>query len=157
MIPKSITIFTDALVSLDRIEALIVEAEKYDSSLFSSVKKNDQNDDKNDDTEMSKNDDDQDDDNGENGSENQNTKIILKSVTAVRAKNAIILRDISFSLGPTGLILIVGANASGKTSLLLSIINELKFTVGDASIKPSEVCRRVYYFCHDCSSHFIAY
>ena len=70
---------------------------------------------------------------------NKNTEIILNSVTAVRSKNICILKNISFSLDSSGLILIVGGNACGKTSLLLSIINELEFTVGESSIKPNEV------------------
>ena len=75
---------------------------------------------------------------------NKNTEIILNSVTAVRSKNICILKNISFSLDSSGLILIVGGNACGKTSLLLSIINELEFTVGDASIKPNEV--KIFFF-----------
>ena len=66
-------------------------------------------------------------------------KISLRTVTAIRGKNAIILKNISFSLGPNGLTVIVGGNASGKTSLLLSMLNELVLTKGDAAFIPLEV------------------
>ena len=66
--------------------------------------------------------------------------IRLRDVTAIRGSDSIILKNISFSLGPNGLTLIVGGNASGKTSLLLSILNELVLTKGDAALIPVEVC-----------------
>ena len=129
VIPKSITIFTDALVSLDRIEAIICEAEKYDKDLFTPNKNDEKNDTKN--SENSDIDD--------FVEKPQPTSITVKSVTAVRGKNTVILKDISFSLVSTGLTIIVGGNASGKTSLLLSILNELIFVQGKSSIRPSQV------------------
>ena len=154
MIPSSITIYTDALVSLDRIEALLFEAEKYDKDLFSPNKNQNQNSiEKKEEYE------------NENENENENGQIRthheidegvaeknelldipstamirLRDVTAIRGSDSIILKNISFSLGPNGLTLIVGGNASGKTSLLLSILNELVLTKGDAALIPVEVC-----------------
>ena len=164
VLPKSITIFTDALVSLERIESLIFEAEKYDKNLFSLNKferekniesnnirnkmdKDGDSDDNDDDNVIQQSESPKSKNNNElynkyqnyNRKNNKNTEIILNSVTAVRSKNVIILKNISFSLESSGLILIVGGNACGKTSLLLSIINELQFTVGEASINPNEV------------------
>ena len=132
VIPKSITIFTDALVSLDRIQAIICEAEKYDKDLFAPNKNNEKSGYQN-------------DENNENSDIDdfkeilQPTSITVKSVTAVRGKNTVILKDISFSLASTGLTVIVGGNASGKTSLLLSILNELILVQGKSSIRPSQV------------------
>lgn len=69
----------------------------------------------------------------------QPTSITVKSVTAVRGKNTVILKDISFSLVNSGLTIIVGGNTSGKTSLLLSILNELILVQGKSTIRPSQV------------------
>ena len=177
VLPKSITLFTDALVSLERIESLVFEAEKYDKNLFSCNKfENNVNDSISDDDDSDNGDDDinsiqniqntsnydninsnnnNDNSNRNNNNRNDNnrnnkTGIILKNVTAVRSKDTIILRNISFSLKSSGLVLIVGGNASGKTSLLLSVLNELHFTIGEASIKPNEVTRslsKIIIFC----------
>ena len=177
VLPKSITLFTDALVSLERIESLVFEAEKYDKNLFSCNKfANNVNDSISDDDDSDNGDDDinsiqniqntsnydninsnnnNDNSNRNNNNRNDNnrnnkTGIILKNVTAVRSKDTIILRNISFSLKSSGLVLIVGGNASGKTSLLLSVLNELHFTIGEASIKPNEVTRtlsKIIVFC----------
>ena len=164
MLPKSITLLTDAFVSLDRIESLIFEAEKYDKDEIKIEKnelKNDQNteeyDEENDFNSYNNINNNYDDNhsykNYSKKSEiedkinesdkftniDDNTEIVLKTVTAVRSKNMIILRGLSVALGPVGLTLIVGNNACGKTSLLLSIINELSFTEGEVTVNPDEV------------------
>ena len=64
-------------------------------------------------------------------------KIILRKVTATRApENVTVLHDITFDVTQPGLVVITGGNASGKTSLLLSILNELTFKTGVAMITP---------------------
>ena len=174
MLPKSITLLTDAFVSLDRIESLIFEAEKYDKDLFKislddedeiKIEKNDLKNDQNVEEYDEENDFNSYNNINNNYDDNHsyknyskksemedkinesdkftniddNTEIVLKTVTAVRSKNMIILRGLSVALGPVGLTLIVGNNASGKTSLLLSIINELSFTEGEVTVHPTEV------------------
>ena len=64
-------------------------------------------------------------------------KIILRAVTATRGsapKEVEVLKDITFDVTQPGLVIITGGNASGKTSLLLSILNELTFRQGVAVI-----------------------
>jgi ABC-type multidrug transport system fused ATPase/permease subunit len=144
VIPNSITIFTDALVSLDRIEALLFEAEKFEKNLFSPHRNTNENKNSNTygneeiDLNLSV-------ENEGESVENElpdiasTAKISLRTVTAIRGKSAEILKNITFTLGPNGLTLIIGGNASGKTSLLLSMLNELVLMKGDAAFIPPEV------------------
>jgi ABC-type multidrug transport system ATPase subunit len=67
-------------------------------------------------------------------SEVRKSRIVVRNVTAIRMPDAVILKDLSFDLTQPGLVLILGGNASGKTSLMLSILNELTFKTGSAQI-----------------------
>ena len=61
----------------------------------------------------------------------------MRAVTATRGsvpKEVEVLKDITFDVTQPGLVIITGGNASGKTSLLLSILNELTFRQGVAVI-----------------------
>ena len=64
-------------------------------------------------------------------------KVILRAVTATRgnvSKEVEVLKDITFDVTQPGLVIITGGNSCGKTSLLLSILNELTFRQGVAVI-----------------------
>lgn len=76
-------------------------------------------------------------------------KVIMRSVTATRApSNVIVLQDITFDVSQPGLVVLAGGNAAGKTSLLLSILNELTFKAGVAMITPRRGVS-VAYSAHD--------
>jgi ABC-type multidrug transport system ATPase subunit len=73
-------------------------------------------------------------------SEVRESRIVVRKLTAIRMPDAVILKEISFDLTQPGLVLILGGNASGKTSLMLSILNELTFKTGSAQILSENNC-----------------
>jgi ABC-type multidrug transport system ATPase subunit len=73
-------------------------------------------------------------------SEVRESRIVVRKVTAIRMPDVVIIKDVSFDFSQPGLVLILGGNASGKTSLMLSILNELTFKTGSAQILSENNC-----------------
>jgi ABC-type transport system involved in cytochrome bd biosynthesis fused ATPase/permease subunit len=74
-------------------------------------------------------------------------EIHINGATAVRAPSIVVISGADFHITRPGLYLLIGDNASGKTSLLLTILQELTLTEGRANIVPSGV--QVAYCGHD--------
>ena len=81
---------------------------------------------------------------------NEAVKIQLNNITVTRG-NTSVLRNINLKLQQPGLVLLIGDNASGKSSLLLTILNELNSNVaqsgGNIFISPRHT--RTAYCGHD--------
>ena len=131
VLPKCVSLYADAVVSCERIQSLINEAEKYED-IFSI--------DSNYDNENIKTSPLQHED--EN---NTNACINLRDVTVLRTDNAV-LKDVDLEIKKKGLYCIIGDNGSGKSSLLLTIMNELKYS-GVVNVTPDNC--KVAYCGHD--------
>jgi ABC-type multidrug transport system fused ATPase/permease subunit len=123
VIPTSVSLVVEALVSLERIESVILEAMKYEPLLYDPKQKTA-------DAKQSP----------FKGGESIEAavRVSVMNVTASRGApdSVTVLKNISFDLAQPGLVIISGGNASGKSSLLLAILNELTFKEGTASITP---------------------
>eukprot|EP01041_Mallomonas_annulata_P010575 gene10575-22068_t len=137
LIPKSVSLYSEGMIALHRIESFINDTEKF-SNTTTNNNSNDNNNNINGATLMRNS-------NTNTTStltstdmiSNINTKelisspspllstIKLENVSSIRLPNKIVLQDINLNLTGSGLVLIVGANAAGKTSLLLTILGEL--------------------------------
>jgi len=123
VIPTSVSLFTEALVSLERIESIMFEAMKYKPLLYDA--KQDmanviQSDFKDEPTMAA-------------------ARVKVENLTALRGspESLTVLDKVSFDVEEPGLVIISGGNASGKSSLLLAILNELTLKEGSASITPT--------------------
>jgi ABC-type multidrug transport system fused ATPase/permease subunit len=67
----------------------------------------------------------------------QSVSVRFDDFSASRGDGTSVLHKISTKLDGPGLIVIVGPNGSGKTSLLLSIIQELQRSTGNVRVHPS--------------------
>ena len=79
----------------------------------------------------------------------QASRISLTNLTAMRSKTTVVLRNVTLNIPiiQPGLVLIIGGNASGKTSLLLSILEELDTTV-DSKINVTPPASSIAYIEH---------
>lgn len=128
VLPKCVSLYSDACISCERIQSLINEAEKYED-IFSidSVY-------------------DHDDYNHKSPMHQEETNIKLNNVNVKRDETEV-LTDINLEIQGPGLYLIIGDNASGKTTLLLTVLNELKFN-GQLTVNPPE--SKIAYCGHEC-------
>jgi len=115
VLPKCVSLLTDALVSCQRIESIIFEGRKYDKTLMRFRLSDDADDEK---EEALRED-------GQDKTVNDNivakgavpASIKLENLSATRPPtNVAVLSGIALSLNQPGLIILVGENSSGKVS-----------------------------------------
>ena len=119
VIPKSITLLSDAQVSCGRIESLMMDALRFQPDLFDEVSAFEQEERQH----ARRQRETEENDSGGVG----RVLVSVEGVTALRPPDAAVLRGVSLRPAVTcpGLTLVVGGNASGKTSLLLTVMGEL--------------------------------
>lgn len=130
VLPKCVSLYNSTVVSCNRIEGLLYDALEFDSGLF------DENFERNTPKSNSTT------GVGERISPTRHEGlfssdrvvptllpthfgIILKNVSAVRPPDTNVLRSVNLSFTTPGLNIIIGRNGSGKSSLLLAMMNEL--------------------------------
>jgi ABC-type multidrug transport system fused ATPase/permease subunit len=146
VIPTSLSMLVDSMVSIDRIESIIVECEKYNCAIFAPKSF--------DETIVAAEDElaaslENESGQGAGNRAEAAARVVMRGVTAFRGapNSVVVLTNMSLDISQPGLVVITGGNASGKTSLLLSILNELNFHVGAATITPKRCV--VAYSGHD--------
>ena len=129
VLPKCVSLYTDAVVSCERMQSLINEAEQY-GDIFT----------------INSNYDNENQLSPLQNKEDLRCGINLRNVNVKRG-DRLVLTDIDFEIKNPGLYVIIGDNASGKTSLLLTILHELKY-IGCVSVYPADI--KIAYLSHDC-------
>lgn len=132
VIPTSVTMLSDALVSLRRIEDIVNQARMFNPTLLTPAMFDNES-------------------SSHLPAEIASTltaapstqpnyaaaSITFDHVTSVRLpSNTAVVKDICCQIDQPGLVVILGPNASGKSSLLLTILNELVVQHGSVTISP---------------------
>ena len=123
-LPECIAKYADAVISISRVEKIVREAEKCEAQHRSRAA-------------------------ASNAStyRRNSPAIYLRDIVALRPPSKMVLQASSLALRGPGLIFVTGANASGKTSLFLAILQELCVQHGDICSEPPD--GKIAYCGHD--------
>ena len=114
-LPECIAKYAEAVVSINRIENIVREADNCEVEHKQHYAKQ-----------------------TDSHTASNGAAISLKNVSARRPPSMSVLKDVSLNLKGPGLFFVTGANASGKTSLFLTILQELQLQRGEIHVEPSQ-------------------
>ena len=123
-LPECVAKYADAVVSIGRVEKVVREAERCEAQHRSHAIPD-----------------------AATNSNHVNPAIYLRNISAIRPPSRVVVQVAGMALRGPGLILVTGANASGKTSFFLAILHELFIQQGEVYYEPRD--GRIAFCGHD--------